>query len=396
MRIRGKPHASCAGSTRASTALFASKQDVDGRNKSGHDESAGASAYLRLRNVIKSYDGRSNAVDDITIDVTRGQFVTFLGPSGSGKTTTLLMIAGFEHPSGGVIELAGADLTAMQPYQRNIGMVFQSYALFPHMTAWKNVVFPLKMRRFPRHEMKERADRMLDLVGLRQFAERYPRELSGGQQQRVALARGLVFNPDVLLLDEPLGALDKNLREQMQLEIKRIHRELGITMIYVTHDQTEAMTMSDRIAVFRDGRIEQVGSPLDIYHRPVNRFVGEFIGESNFLAGRIDPARPGWVELIGIGPARVAQPAGLPAGDVVVMIRPERLRLRGAGPAAENELDMVVGDTINYGDSILVIGRTHGVALRARLIDGDPDALTRGRTIRLGWMPGDAHILARQ
>ena len=217
-------------------------------------------AYLRLRNVIKSYDGKTNAVDDITIDVDRGEFVTFLGPSGSGKTTTLLLIAGFEYPTGGLIELGGADLSLSRPYERNIGMVFQNYALFPHMTAVKNVMFPLRMRRFPRRERHARAQKMLDLVGLRRFADRYPRELSGGQQQRVALARGLVFSPDVLLLDEPLGALDKNLREQMQLEIKRIHRELGITMIYVTHDQTEAMTMSDRIAVFRDGALEQVGS----------------------------------------------------------------------------------------------------------------------------------------
>jgi putative spermidine/putrescine transport system ATP-binding protein len=360
-----------------------------------------SAAYLRLRNVVKSYDGKTNAVDDITIDIERGEFVTLLGPSGSGKTTTLLMIAGFEYPTSGVIELAGDDLVAMRPYQRNIGMVFQSYALFPHMTAWKNVVFPLKMRRFPKHEMKARADRMLDLVGLRQFADRYPRELSGGQQQRVALARGLVFNPDVLLLDEPLGALDKNLREQMQLEIKRIHRELGITMIYVTHDQTEAMTMSDRIAVFRDGRLEQIGSPLDVYHRPINRFVGEFIGESNFFAGRIDPARAGWVELTGIGAVRVAEMRNPPTGDVVVMIRPERLRLRGAGQpgtagqtgTADNEFDMVVDEVINYGDSILVIGKTHGLPLRARIIGSDPDALTRGRTIRLGWAPADAHIL---
>jgi putative spermidine/putrescine transport system ATP-binding protein len=354
-----------------------------------------SSAYLRLRNVVKSYDGKSHAVDGLSIDIARGEFVTFLGPSGSGKTTTLLMIAGFEQPTDGVIELAGENLASRRPYQRNIGMVFQSYALFPHMTAWKNVVFPLKMRRFPKNEMKARANRMLELVGLRPLAERYPRELSGGQQQRVALARALVFDPDVLLLDEPLGALDKNLREQLQLEIKRIHRELGITMIYVTHDQTEAMTMSDRIAVFRTGRIEQVGSPLDIYHRPVNRFVGEFIGESNFLTGRIDPARPGWVELAGIGAARVAQPADLPADDVVVMIRPERLRLRGLGPAAENELELVVEDTINYGDSILVIGRTHGVAVRARLIGGDPDALRRGSTVQLGWAGEDAHILAQ-
>jgi putative spermidine/putrescine transport system ATP-binding protein len=289
--------------------------------------------YLCLRNVTKSYDGKSNAVDDITIEIARGEFITFLGPSGSGKTTTLMMIAGFEHPTGGAIELDGHDLALHKPYERNIGMVFQNYALFPHMTAAKNVIFPLRMRRFPRADMQTRAQKMLDLVGLARFADRYPRELSGGQQQRVALARGLVFNPDVLLLDEPLGALDKNLREQMQVEIKRIHREVGITMIYVTHDQTEAMTMSDRIAVFSNGRIEQVGSPLDVYHRPVNRFVGEFIGDSNFFAGRADPARPGLVELTGIGPVRVAA-QGVVGGDVDVMIRPERLRLLAAQTTA--------------------------------------------------------------
>src|SRR6266702_1871226 len=286
-------------------------------------------AYLRLREVVKSYDGRINAVDDVSIDVERGEFLTLLGPSGSGKTTTLLMIAGFETPTSGVIELDGHDLVLSKPYERNIGMVFQNYALFPHMTAAKNVVFPLKMRRFPKQDINARAERMLELVGLRRFADRYPRELSGGQQQRVALARGLVFNPDVLLLDEPLGALDKNLREQMQVELKRIHREVGITMIYVTHDQTEAMTMSDRVAVFCNGKVEQVGSPLDVYNRPANRFVGEFIGDSNFLAGRVDPSRPDWVELAGIGPVRVAPKgqAPMPAGDVDLMIRPERLRL---------------------------------------------------------------------
>jgi len=250
-------------------------------------------AYLRLRDVVKSYDGKTNAVDDVSIDVERGEFLTLLGPSGSGKTTTLLMIAGFETPTSGVIELDGHDLVLSKPYERNIGMVFQNYALFPHMTAAKNVVFPLKMRRFPKQDINARAQRMLELVGLRRFADRYPRELSGGQQQRVALARGLVFNPDVLLLDEPLGALDKNLREQMQVEIKRIHREVGITMIYVTHDQTEAMTMSDRVAVFCNGKVEQVGSPLDVYNRPANRFVGEFIGDSNFLGGARRPLASG-------------------------------------------------------------------------------------------------------
>jgi putative spermidine/putrescine transport system ATP-binding protein len=351
-------------------------------------------AYLRLRNVIKSYDGKTNAVDNITIDIERGEFVTFLGPSGSGKTTTLLLIAGFEYPTGGTIELGGADLSRNRPYQRNIGMVFQNYALFPHMTAVKNVMFPLRMRRFPSRERHARAQKMLDLVGLRQFADRYPRELSGGQQQRVALARGLVFNPDVLLLDEPLGALDKNLREQMQLEIKRIHRELGITMIYVTHDQTEAMTMSDRIAVFRDGALEQVGSPLEVYSRPANRFVGEFIGESNFFPGRADPADADAVDLIGIGRVRVAQRLPPAGADVLLMIRPERLRLRGAS-AAENEFEMLIDDVINYGDSILLIGRTCGHPLRARISGNPTDDLRGGGRIRLAWSPGDAHILPR-
>ncbi len=353
-------------------------------------------AYLCLRNVVKSYDGKSNAVDDISIDIERGEFVTFLGPSGSGKTTTLMMIAGFENPTVGSIELDGRDLVLSKPYQRNIGMVFQNYALFPHMTAAKNVMFPLRMRGFPRRELTTRAGKMLDLVGLRAFADRHPRELSGGQQQRVALARGLVFNPDVLLLDEPLGALDKNLREQMQVEIKRIHREVGITMIYVTHDQTEAMTMSDRIAVFSNGRIEQVGSPLEVYHRPANRFVGEFIGDSNFLPGRIDTAQSGCVELAGIGSARIA-PAGVtvPTGDVIVMIRPERLRLHTAS-AADNELDITVDEVINYGDSILAIGRANGLLLRARILGSKPEPIRRGATVKLHWAPTDAHILRQQ
>ena len=351
--------------------------------------------YLRLREIVKSYDGKTNAVDGVSIDVARGEFVTFLGPSGSGKTTTLLMIAGFETPTAGAIELDGRDLALNRPYERNIGMVFQNYALFPHMTARHNVTFPLRMRRFPRREIKDRAEKMLALVGLQKFAERYPRELSGGQQQRVALARGLVFDPDVVLLDEPLGALDKNLREQMQVEIKRIHRELGITMIYVTHDQTEAMTMSDRIAVFNNGRIEQIGSPLDVYNRPASRFVAEFIGDSNILAGNIDPSHPGTVDLTGIGAARIAC-AEAPAGPVDLLIRPERLRPVGNGAAADNVFDMTVDDVINYGDSVLAIGKTKGLPLRARLAGAPPETLRRGETIQLTWSAADAHVLTRR
>ena len=251
------------------------------------------------------------------------------------------------------------------------------------------------MRHFPKRDMQARAERMLALVGLSPFAERYPRELSGGQQQRVALARGLVFNPDVLLLDEPLGALDKNLREQMQVEIKRIHREIGITMIYVTHDQTEAMTMSDRVAVFSNGKVEQIGSPLEVYNRPVNRFVGEFIGDSNFFAGRLDPSRPGWIELSGIGPMRIETQAIAAAGEVELMIRPERLRPSAEGDGADNTFDMTVDDVINYGDSLLVIGKTHGMPLRARMVGGAADKLQAGAALKLAWSPADAHVLPR-
>jgi putative spermidine/putrescine transport system ATP-binding protein len=352
--------------------------------------------YLCLRSVVKSYDGKHNAVDDISIDVARGEFLTFLGPSGSGKTTTLLMIAGFENPTSGTIELDGRDLALSKPHRRNIGMVFQNYALFPHMTAEQNVIFPLRMRRFARSEIAARAAKMLALVGLASFAQRYPRELSGGQQQRVALARGLVFNPDVVLLDEPLGALDKNLREQMQVEIKRIHRELGITMIYVTHDQTEAMTMSDRIAVFSNGRIAQLGSPPDIYHRPMGRFVAEFIGDSNIFSGKIDAGRPGVVELAGIGTVRIAA-GNTTTGDVDLMIRPERLQpTHNVAAIDANELEITVTDVINYGDSILVIGTTGGLPLRARLLGAKPAALAPGAVLRLAWLPADAHVIARR
>ena len=354
-------------------------------------------AYLRLRNVVKSYDGRVNAVDDISVDITKGEFLTFLGPSGSGKTTTLMMIAGFEEPTAGVIELEGEDLTRRKPYERNIGMVFQNYALFPHMTVARNVAFPLRMRRFPSARQTARVREILDLVGLSAFAEKYPRELSGGQQQRVALARGLVFNPDVLLLDEPLGALDKNLREQMQVELKRIHREVGITMVYVTHDQTEAMTMSDRIAVFSHGTLEQVAPPLEVYHRPRTRFVGEFIGDSNFFAGTLDPARPGWVSLDGLGPMRAHFEIGtrMESGPVDVLVRPERIQLAGAGEGPPNRVSMRINVIVNYGDSVLVIGTAEDRPLRMRIAGAQPEAVREGATVTVGWGPRDAHLIPR-
>jgi putative spermidine/putrescine transport system ATP-binding protein len=353
--------------------------------------------YLRLRNVVKTYDGRSNAVNDVSIDIERGEFVTLLGPSGSGKTTTLMMIAGFEDPTSGTIELNGQDLTRSKPYERNIGMVFQNYALFPHMTVARNVAFPLRMRGFPNKDIQRRVGEVLELVGLLKFADRDPRELSGGQQQRVALARGLVFNPDLLLLDEPLGALDKNLREQMQVEIKRIRREVVVTMMYVTHDQTEAMTMSDRIAVLQNGTLEQVASPLDIYNHPRSRFVGEFVGDSNFFEARVDPTRSGWVDIVGVGPARIANGGrSLPVSGLVdLLVRPERLRLVIGEAENLNTLDMDVDTIVNYGDSVLAIGRVGDRPLRMRIAGTLPEALREGVRLRVGWAPTDAHAVPR-
>jgi len=308
-----------------------------------------------------------------------------------------MMIAGFEEPTSGAIALAGEDLTHRRPYERNIGVVFQNYALFPHMTVERNVAFPLRMRAFPRARQAERVREVLDMVGLGRFADRQPRQLSGGQQQRVALARALVFNPDVLLLDEPLGALDKNLREQMQVELKRIHREVGITMVYVTHDQTEAMTMSDRIAVFNHGTLEQTAPPLDVYHRPRTRFVGEFIGDSNFFGGRVDAGAPGRVELDRLGPIQADPDAcrRLAGASVDVLLRPERLQLQHAGATLPNHVPLTIGVIVNYGDSVLVIGDAGGQSVRMRIAGAQPDAIREGATVIVGWRPGDEHLIAR-
>lgn len=238
--------------------------------------------YLQLTDVSKIY-GTVPALSKIDLTAEKGEFVTFLGPSGSGKTTTLMIIAGFEKATTGDVLIGGQSIAAMAPHERNIGIVFQNYGLFPHKTARENVYFPLQMRGQAKAQGTRKADEMLDLVGLKDLGDRYPKELSGGQQQRVALARALVFEPSLLLLDEPLGALDKNLREQMQIEIKRIQRALGVTTVFVTHDQSEAMSMSDRIVVFDKGRIEQAATPLDIYHRPQTKFVAGFVGESNLI-----------------------------------------------------------------------------------------------------------------
>ncbi|MDE0728787.1 MAG: ABC transporter ATP-binding protein, partial [Alphaproteobacteria bacterium] len=237
--------------------------------------------------VEKTYDGDTNVVKGLSLTIQSGEFLTLLGPSGSGKTTTLMMLAGFEEPTAGEILLHGKSLRKVPPYHRNMGIVFQNYALFPHKTVTANVAYPLKQRRLAKAEIAERTLRALKMVELEHLAERRPAQLSGGQQQRVALARALVFEPELVLMDEPLGALDKNLREQMQIEIKHLHEQLGMTVVYVTHDQREALTMSDRVAVFNDGVVQQIDSPHAIYERPGNSFVANFIGENNNLDGRV-------------------------------------------------------------------------------------------------------------
>ncbi|WP_055478473.1 ABC transporter ATP-binding protein [Sphaerimonospora mesophila] len=283
---------------------------------------------LKLRGVSKQYPGTdAAAVSGVDLDIRRGEFVTFLGPSGSGKTTTLNMIAGFISPTGGQILLDGKDIADLPPHRRNLGMVFQNYALFPHMSVWDNVAFPLVERKYPKEQIRERVRAALEMVNLTGFEKRRPRELSGGQQQRVALTRALVFDPPILLMDEPLSALDKKLRQRLQLEIKRVHREVGITFLFVTHDQEEAMALSDRVVVFDHGRIEQVGTPDELYRRPATRFVAEFLGDSNLIDGRLVTS-DGTVALEAPeGRIPLAGPPAPSDGEHCVMFRPEDVRV---------------------------------------------------------------------
>jgi putative spermidine/putrescine transport system ATP-binding protein len=342
---------------------------------------------LILRGLAKRF-GDVMAVDGVDLEVRRGEFLTLLGPSGSGKTTTLRMIAGFTSQSAGTIEIDGVDMSRVPPYRRDVGMVFQNYALFPHMTAAQNVAFPLQMRGLARAEIKRQVADTLGLVKLASHGERYPRQLSGGQQQRIALARAVVFKPRLLLMDEPLGALDKKLREALQLEIMHISRELGATVIYVTHDQEEALVMSDRIAIFRDGRIEQLGSGEDLYDRPTSLFVADFIGESNILRGQFErDGTGGWLTR-GDGRWRVGGPAveraPIESGSAAALIvRPERLRIVGPGEdgaVGANRVEATVRD-------VLYLGSMRKYELR--LTDGQPAVVRRPIGGEHEWNDGD-------
>ena len=286
--------------------------------------------FLRFIDVKKSYDHRTLVVKGFNLDVAKGEFVTLLGPSGSGKTTILLLLAGFESVTGGEIWMDGVPITKVAPYKRNIGMVFQNYALFPHMTVAENLAYPLKIRNFGREAAAARVEEYLELVELGGFGNRRPGQLSGGQRQRVALARALIFEPSVVLMDEPLGALDRKLREQMQFEISRLHRQLGFTVIYVTHDQTEALTMSNRVAVFDDGVVQQCAAPDTLYERPANAFVADFIGENNFIPGQLATLAEAMVAVTVAGGQQINARAGDLAdvgANCIVSVRPEKISI---------------------------------------------------------------------
>jgi len=309
------------------------------------------SSSLKITGLSKRY-GDVVALAPTDLEVAQGEFLTLLGPSGSGKTTLLSLIAGLSSPDGGQLLIDGKDATYGAPYERDIGMVFQNYALFPHMTVAENIVFPLKMRKVDAASARKRAAEALELVRLPHVAQRFPRELSGGQQQRIALARCLVYRPAIVLMDEPLGALDKKLRDQMQLEIKRIHRELKTTIVYVTHDQEEAMTMSDRICLMNHGKIEQLGTPSELYFRPRTLFVADFLGESNLLEGTVERVEGGQADVRFAqdgGRARALAHAELAAGSKVrVMVRPQNIGVR-AGPADVNSVRGTVLDSMITG-----------------------------------------------
>jgi iron(III) transport system ATP-binding protein len=346
---------------------------------------------IEIENVSKSF-GAFRAVSDVSMTVEPSEFVTFLGPSGCGKTTTLRLIAGFLTPDTGSISIGGTILSgpghAVPPERRRMGMVFQNYAIWPHMSLFDNVAFGLKLQRLARRDIVQRVDRILAVMGLTGLEDRSPGQLSGGQQQRVALARSLVVEPSILLLDEPLSNLDAKLRERMRIELKALQRQTGITFVYVTHDQAEALAMSDRVAVFRDGRVQQIGSPIDIYRHPANLFVADFMGQANKLDG-IVLGEDGSRCRVQIGPHVVAAAGnGLATGSpVVVIVRPEAVRLDPPGTEGPNRFDAVVTDAVFLGGTIEYALDVAGTAIRAQTL---PDMLRRpGSKVRLEMSPDD-------
>ncbi|MFD1880619.1 ABC transporter ATP-binding protein [Paracoccus pacificus] len=358
------------------------------------------SPYLHINGVRKVF-GSVVATDHVELEIKEGEFMTFLGPSGSGKSTTLYILAGFQDPTAGDILLRGRSILSTPSHKRNIGMVFQRYTLFPHLSVGENVAFPLRVRRLPKAEIDAKVKHALSLVRLAGFEDRMPANMSGGQQQRVALARALVYDPPVLLMDEPLSALDKKLREEIQLEIRRIHQETGVTILYVTHDQEEALRLSDRIAIFNHGKIEQVGTGSALYASPATHFVAGFIGDSAFLNGRLAGVQGGRADLrFADGSALNGIPmhgAGQIDGKAALMLRPERIELSGQPGPAGASLPVTVRDVTFLGNNNAVTARTGwGEDLSVRLNFGHPmfGKVAQGDQLHVSWQPENAHVFA--
>ena len=362
-------------------------------------DNAQKDGFVVFDRVQKSYDGETLVVKDLNLSIGKGEFLTMLGPSGSGKTTCLMMLAGFETATHGDILLDGKPINNIPPHKRGIGMVFQNYALFPHMTVAENLAFPLEVRNMSKSEREQKVQRGLDMVQMGAFGGRRPAQLSGGQQQRIALARALVFEPDLVLMDEPLGALDKQLREHMQFEITNLAHQLGITVVYVTHDQTEALTMSDRVAVFDDGRIQQLAKPDVLYEKPENSFVAQFIGENNTLEGEVmeingevATVRLDGGEVIDTTPVNVSK-----AGERTrVSIRPERVETNPARlPSDAHMLKAEVLEFIYMGDiyrtRLRVAGKDDFIVKTRNA--PDQRRLQPGESIEIGWLPSDCRAL---
>jgi putative spermidine/putrescine transport system ATP-binding protein len=358
---------------------------------------ASSKSFVKFEKVDKSYDGKVLVVKDLNLDIDEGEFITMLGPSGSGKTTCLMMLAGFETPTNGEIYLDSNPISNIPPHKRGIGMVFQNYALFPHMTVYENLAFPLRVRKVSKGETDKKVDKALSMVSLSGFEKRMPNQLSGGQQQRVAVARALVFDPEVVLMDEPLGALDKNLRESMQYEIKHIHESIGVTIVYVTHDQGEALTLSNRIAVFNDGKVQQLSSPDKLYEEPANSFVAEFIGENNTFTGEVTDISKGKCKVkldsgieIFSNPVRVKS-----KGErTIVSLRPERAVID-----PENKIDNKhkgkIEEVIYHGDHARIrlnlLGNKNFI-LKVPNSSAKMD-VKLGNEISIGWNSQDARAL---
>ena len=359
---------------------------------------ASSKSFVKFEKVDKSYDGEILVVEDLNVDIPKGEFLTMLGPSGSGKTTTLMMLAGFETPTSGEIYLDGEAISSIPPYKRGIGMVFQNYALFPHMTVNENLSFPLEVRKINKSEIKDKVAKALSMVELQDFGNRMPMQLSGGQQQRVALARALVFEPRLVLMDEPLGALDKKLREQMQYEIKHIHANIGITVVYVTHDQSEALTMSNRIAVFNDGKIQQISTPDVLYEKPECSFVAQFIGENNQLKGKVKSIN-GNTCVIKTDKGEEIKSLKVNVGAVgdgsTVSLRPERVEINSSDTNFENSFNGTVKELIYLGDHIRtrveVCGNDQFIVKVPNSYKGAN--LKEGTPVKLSWKANDSRAL---